>query len=161
MSIDVFSRWFHVWFAAVVIGGAVFQWLAMLPAIGLLTDEQRAVLRERMNSRWGKIVALSSAVLIVTGFYNYLVVTRPAHKGDGLYHALMGGKILIAFLVMFLAAALSGRSAKFDGLRRRAFVMLPALIALQLVIVGIASYLKVERPGKPAVETATPPASAT
>jgi hypothetical protein len=119
------------------------------------------VIRERINSRWGKVVAVSSLILIVTGFYNYLVVMRPLHKGDGLYHALMGGKILIAFIVFFLAAALSGRSAKFDGLRRRAFLMLPALVALQLVIVGIGSYLKAARPGKPAVEVVAPPASAT
>lgn len=160
MPIDVVSRWFHIWFAAVVIGGAVFQWLAMLPAVGLLSDEQRAVMRERINSRWGKVVAVASLILIVTGFYNYLVVMRPRHKGDGSYHMLMGIKILISFVVFFLAAALSGRSAKFERLRRSSVVMLPVLVVLQMAIVGIAGYLKVERPGTPpaAAPAEAPPA---
>ncbi len=39
------------------------------------------------------------------------------HKGDGLYHALVGTKILLALGLFFIASALVGRSAAFESMR--------------------------------------------
>ena len=55
---------------------------------------------------------------LLSGFYNYLAVSVPKHQGDRAYHGLMGTKIILAFIVFFLASVLVGRSARFEPLRR-------------------------------------------
>ena len=47
-------------------------------------------------------------LFIVSGFYNFARAI-PGHKGDGLYHALMGTKILLALLLFAISSALVGR----------------------------------------------------
>jgi uncharacterized membrane protein len=140
MPIEVFTRWFHIWFAAILIGGAVFQWFALGPAVKLLPDEQKMLMRERIASRWGMVVGIGTLMLLLTGFYNYLSVKR-----DSQYHMLMGCKILLALPIFFLAAVLSGRSLKFEKWRRRAPLLLLVLILMQAGVVMIAGYLKVMR----------------
>lgn len=156
MSFDIYSRWFHIWFAGLLLGGTVFQWFALGPAVRDLGDEQKPLFREWINARWRIAVMVSSLILLITGLYNYLVVLRPQHKGDPAYHMLMGIKILLALAVFFFAAVLSGRSPKFEKMRRRAGLWNLILIGLLTVIVALAGYLKVAHPPViPAV--ATPP----
>jgi hypothetical protein len=152
MSIDFVSRWLHVWFAGVVIGSAVFQTLTFGPAAKLLSDDQRLLMRERVNSRWSKVVAVTMLVMLITGFYNYL-----SKKHDGQYHMLMGIKILLALPVFFLSSALAGRSAKLEKFRRNAGLWGSVNLALLIGIVGIASFLKVTKSSvaaPPVAETA-------
>jgi uncharacterized membrane protein len=154
MSFDIYSRWFHVWFAGLLLGGTVFQWFALGPAVRDLSDEQKPLFREWINARWRIAVMVSSLILLITGFYNYLVVLRPLHKGDGIYHMLMGFKILLALAVFFFAAVLSGRSPKFEKMRRRSGLWNVILIGLITVIVALGGYLKVAHPPVlPAVTT--------
>jgi len=162
MSPEVYSRWFHIWFAALVLGGTVFQWFALGPAVKDLTDAQKPLFREWINARWRLVVMVSSLILLITGFYNYIVVMRPLHKGDGVYHMLMGIKILLAFLVFFFSAVLAGRSPKFEKMRRRSGMWNLVLIGLLTVIFAIGGYLKVARPAvKPAEPVAAPPSATT
>ena len=157
MSIDVYFRWFHIWFAALLLGGVVFQWFVVAPAVKDLTEEQKPLFREWINARWRLAVMLSSLILLVTGFYNYLVVMRPLHKGDGTYHMLMGMKILLAFAVFFFSAVLAGRSPKFEKMRRRAGMWNLVLIGLLTAIVLIGGYLKVAHPPAKVVEPPVTP----
>ncbi len=159
MSLDVYSRWFHIWFAALLLGGTVFQWFALSPAIRDLTDQQKPLFREWINARWRIAVMASSLILLVTGLYNYIVVLLPQHKGDGPYHMLMGVKMLLALAVFFFAAVLAGRSPKFEKMRRHSAVWNLVLIGLLTVIVAIGGYLKVARPAVRPATPATPPAS--
>ncbi|QDT56841.1 hypothetical protein Pan44_49010 [Caulifigura coniformis] len=160
MSLDVYSRWFHIWFAAVLLGGAVFQWFALGPAVKDLSEEQKPLFREWINARWRLVVMLGSLILLITGLYNYLVVLRPLHKGDGIYHMLMGFKILLALAVFFFASVLAGRSPKFEKMRRRSGAWNLVLIGLLTAIVALGGYLKVARPPviAPVPAPAVPPA---
>jgi hypothetical protein len=83
------------------------------------------------------------ALFLASGFYNYLVVSAPKHPHDKAYHALMGVKIITAFVVFFLASVLVGRSARFESLRRDRKKWLLVLIVLAFAIVLISSFLKV------------------
>jgi uncharacterized membrane protein len=94
------------------------------------------------------------------------VVMRPAHKGDGIYHMLMGIKILLALAAFFLASVLSGRSPKFENMRRRSGMWNLVLAAILTVIFCIAGYLKVAHPPQPPAPSdvttpVAPPAAAT
>ena len=83
------------------------------------------------------------------GFYNYLVVALPSHKGDKLYHPLIGTKILLALGMFFIASALVGRSAKFEGMRRNSKFWQTMILILAAIIVGISGFAKVALKEKP------------
>jgi uncharacterized membrane protein len=141
--LNIASRWVHVGTAIVVVGGTVFMRFVLLPAAAPLPQADHDALRERIMVRWRKYVMAGIALFLLSGFYNYLVVATPQHRGDKAYHALMGTKIVIAFGVFFLASVLVGRSARFEPLRRDRKKWLMVLIALAFVIVLISSFLRV------------------
>ena len=93
--------------------------------------------------RWRRFVHGGIALLLASGLYNFLVVTMPAHKGDGRYHMLVGIKMLLALVLFFLASALVGRSSALQGLRDKARATLSVMILLAAVIVAISGYLKI------------------
>jgi hypothetical protein len=67
----------------------------------------------------------------------------PLHKGDGLYHALIGTKILLALAVMVIASGLVGRSGAFQFMRDGRRTWQGILLVLAVVIVGLSGFLKV------------------
>ena len=150
VPLDVLSRWIHVGTTIVLVGGSVFMRFVLMPAADQLPEAEHDALRERVLGKWKKFVGLGILLLLVSGLYNYLSVTAPNHKGDGLYHALMGVKMLLAITVFVLASALVGRAAVFAGIRQNRKKWLGILILLAAVIVALAGFLKV------AVKPATP-----
>lgn len=148
-ALNVLFRWLHVGTAIVVLGGSVFMRFVLMPAAAELPDDQHDALRGRVMGRWKKFVMIGIALFLISGFYNYFVVSIPKHKGDAgkLYHPLIGTKILLAFVVFFLGSALTGRSAAFEGIRKNSKKWLLILILLAFIIVGISGVLKVAVPG--------------
>lgn len=148
LPLDVLSRWLHVGTAIVVLGGSFFLRVVLMPAAAAsLPEAEHAALRERLMATWRRVVHLGIALFLLSGLYNYLVVAIPRHRGDELYHALMGTKILLALAVFFLASALVGRSQALAGIRRDNRRWLAIALVLGFAIVGISGYLKVARPG--------------
>lgn len=139
------SRILHVGTAIVVVGGTFFVRFILLPAATReLSETDHARLRERVMSGWKKVVHGGIALFLATGFLNYgRVLYLGTHKGDGLYHALLGTKILLAFVVFFLASALVGRSPAFAGLRQNPRKWLLVNLLLAAVIVAISGFLRV------------------
>lgn len=140
--IDVISRILHVSTAIALVGGSVFLAFVLIPASATLPVETELSLRQQLTSRWKWFVHLGIGLFLVTGFYNFIRAI-PLHRGDGLYHGLIGTKIILALLVMFLASALVGRSEKMKLFREQRSTWLKVLVGLALVIVMISGYAKV------------------
>lgn len=139
--VEFLSRYAHVLTAVFLAGGALFLRFVLQPTVEG-TDIKES-LHERLRPKWAKIVGIGIGILIVTGFYNYIAIEIPRHKGDGLYHMLLGFKMLAAFMAFFLASALTGRAAKLQKLRDN-WPATGGLLALLLVfVIGIGSFLKV------------------
>ncbi len=153
--LDVLSRWAHMGAAIVLIGGTVFTRFVLMPAAESLQESEHDALRERIMGRWRKFVMGGILLLLISGFYNYIKVAIPSHKGDGLYHGLMGTKILLALGVFFLASVMTGRSPKFEPMRANASRWLGVLILLTAIIVAIGGFLKVARKSRPAPASAS------
>ena len=155
------SRWLHVLGAIVLLGGGLFSRLVLLPVIGGLEAEEQSRWHELIRSKWAKWVGITTLVMLVTGFYNYIAVAIAEHKGDGLYHGLMGVKMLLALAVFLLSAALAGRAKALEGIRAKRKLWLTATVLLGVAIVMIAGYLKMRGPTiatpavDPVAETAT------
>lgn len=147
--LDVVSRVVHVSTAIVLIGGSVFTLLVLLPSAKLLSEEAHTAFAAAVNGRWKRFIHGGIALFLLSGFYNYMQAI-PLHKGDGLYHGLIGTKMLLAFVVFFFASALVGRSEKLAGIRTNKAKWLKLVVLLAILIVSISGYLKVR--GVPSAE---------
>ena len=146
-ALDIVSRVVHVATAIVVLGGSIFMRFVLMPAATQLPEEEQQALRGRIMGTWKVVVMIGIVLFLASGFYNYLVVSLPEHRGDTLYNALMGIKILLAFSIFFLASALTGRATAFERIRKNAKLWLGITILLGVLVVVIAGYLKVAQPG--------------
>jgi uncharacterized membrane protein len=152
--VDVLSRFLHVAVAIVLVGGTVFMRFILMPAAKELPDAEHDQLRLWLLARWKRVVHGGIAVLLLSGLYNYMQQV-PKHKGDGLYHALLGTKMLLALVVFFIASALVGRSAAFEKMRQNRAKWMGLVVLLSAVIVGISGFVKV-RGGTPKVAEPSP-----
>ena len=150
--VDYLSRVVHVYTTIALVGGSLFTLFVLLPAAKLLSEDAHATLSNAVSSRWKRFVHLGILLFLVSGFYNYFRGME-AHKGDGLYHALIGTKMLLAFGVFFIASALVGRSEKLASFRKNRQRWLAILVLLATAIVFMSSFIKVR--GVPSVDTAT------
>lgn len=145
--VNVLSRWLHIGTAIVVVGGTAFLRFVLLPSAQQLPQAEHDQLRQLVMRRWRKIVMAGIGLFLLTGFYNYLAVgASEKHRNPGLYHSLMGLKILFALGIFFLASTLVGRAARFDAIRRGSKKWLLLLLAMAFFVVLISSFLKVTRP---------------
>jgi uncharacterized membrane protein len=148
--LQILSRWVHVGTAIVVLGGSVFMRFVLMPAAQQLPEAEHNALRERLTGRWKFWVMIGIVLFLATGFYNYLAVgvrqlednPQLADK-KGLYHGLMGVKIILSVAVFFLSSALVGRSPALEGFRRDRRKWLGITILLAALVVAIAGVLKV------------------
>lgn len=140
--IDVLSRIVHVATAITLVGGSVFTLWVLLPSAKQLSDEAHETLRSAVMGRWKYFVHGGIVLFLVTGFYNYIRAMAD-HQDDGLYHALIGTKILLSLGVFFLAAAMVGKSPKLEPIRQSRAKWLRVLVLLAAVIVAIAGFVKV------------------
>jgi hypothetical protein len=81
-------------------------------------------------------------LLLISGFYNYFKA-MPNHKGDGLYHALIGTKIILAFVVFFFASVLVGRSKGTQKFRDNSGKWMAVVLVLSALIVAMSGAAKV------------------
>lgn len=142
--VALISRWTHVGTAIVLVGGSAFLTFAVLPSLQLLSAEQKTEFLDALRSRWKKFVHGGIALLLVSGFYNYLMAMQ-VRKGDKLYHILMGNKILLALILMGLVSVLVGRSTRFAALRKEPKRALGIALLLAAAIVMISGYLRTTR----------------
>ncbi len=141
-AVDVASRLIHVLTAIVLLGGSTFMLLVVLPTLQSSDEGTRTKIASGLRSIWKRYVHAGIALFLITGFYNYFKA-MPLHKGDGLYHGLIGTKIILALGVFFLASALVGRSAAFEGMRSNSSKWLKILCLLGIVIVAMSSFVKI------------------
>ncbi len=140
--VTLVSRWLHILGAVTLLGGGIFVRLVLMPSAAVLPAEAHDQLRAGVRSRWSKILGALIAILLLTGFYNYLTKGVVDHKGQALYHALMGTKIILAFVVFFLGSLLAGKTGLAQKLQAKASLWLGVTLAMGIAIVMIAGYLR-------------------
>lgn len=140
--LDVISRITHVSTAIVLVGGTAFSLFVVLPSVSVLGEASRGEFVHAITGRWKRFVHGGILLFLISGFYNYFRA-MPQHKGDGLYHGLVGTKIILAFIIFFIAAALVGRSSALEKMRQNRGFWMRVIVVLAIVIVAISGYLKV------------------
>ncbi len=140
--LDVISRITHVLTAIILVGGTAFSLLVVLPSVGALSEESRAGFLQATTQRWKRFVHAGILLFLLSGFYNYFRA-MPLHKGDGLYHGLVGTKIILALIIFFIASALVGRSGALEKMRQNRGFWMKVMVILAVVIVAMSGFLKV------------------
>ena len=140
--LDTVSRIVHVATAIALVGGSVFTLFVLIPSAKKLADDAHQVLAAEIKSRWKRFVHFGVLLFLISGVYNY-VRAFELHRGDSLYHILVGTKMLLALVVFFLASALVGRSASFEPMRRNRETWLRILVLLAAIIVMMSGFVKV------------------
>ena len=108
MILPLIMRWAHVLAAIVAVGGSIYMRFVLMPvAASVLEEEPHKRLRAALTRLWQRFVHACILLFLVSGFYNYLAVTRLNHVSQPLYHALFGIKFLLALGVFALALILT------------------------------------------------------
>ena len=139
--LTLIARWAHMVAAILLVGGLLYARLVLLPAQAETLEEPvTSRLRAAVNRRFGMLVRVCAALLLLSGAYNFWRVART--DPGSTYHALFGVKVVAAFGVFFLASVLSGRAKAFDRLRRDLERWLFVTTTLALAVVLISGVLK-------------------
>lgn len=138
----ILFRWMHILAAITAVGGTFFMRLALVPAVSVLSEEEHQKLREAVRSKWAKFVHMSIAFLLISGFYNYLMVVRPAQDVPKVYHMVIGTKILLALGIFFIASMLMGRSEAAKKFQQNAKKWLTISSVLALIVVCMSGVLR-------------------
>lgn len=142
LAVDIASRFIHVLTAITLVGGSLFTLLVLMPASGRLEDQARGDLMAGIRDRWRRVVHGGIALFLLSGFYNYFRA-MPLHRGDGLYHGLLGTKMLLALAVFALASLLVGRSRLATKMAAQRERWLGVMVLLAIGIVAISAVVKV------------------
>lgn len=143
MVLQVVMRWLHILAAVVAVGGTIFLRFVLMPIAGRVLDGGvHEELRAALIRRWQPFLHTCILLFLVSGFYNYLAVTRHLHDDQPLYHALFGVKFLLALAVFALGLILTSRKAYAQRFQQKAMLWLGILAGLAVAIVLISGVMK-------------------
>ena len=141
------SRFAHILAAVTLVGGLFYICAVQSPANEDTNESDAKSTGEALRRRWARIVMLTTLFLIASGFYNLIATIRMAKAGQielaPFYHPLIGIKILLAFVVFFLASILAGKTEAARRFQQNSQRWLTMAVFASIVIVALASALKV------------------
>jgi uncharacterized membrane protein len=139
--VPLIMRWFHMLGAMILVGGLLYLYFGLRGALPSLGDETRVVFRNRAVQPWKHFVALAFVLLLVSGFYNYLTITRHLHEEQPLYHALFGIKFLLALAAFAFVFIVTSTMSWSENLREKPVMWYLALLT-SVAVVLIAGYMR-------------------
>lgn len=143
LVLPLVMRWIHMLSALTLVGGSVFLWLVYLPISSrILSDEERARVREPLMRRWKLMSHPTIILFLVSGFYTYIAVTRLQHEGQAVYHMAFGIKFIAAMVVFALTIVLTSTMEWSDKLRDSKALWW-AFMASIAVVVLLAGFMRV------------------
>lgn len=157
------SRVLHLASAIILVGGIAYLCKVVVPGINRDEADIGKQLFSGRRKAWAKWTGISTLLLLVTGFFNFIQIVKANPDLPSAYHAVFGIKFLLAMAVFFLAAILAGKTSGADRFRQRAKMWLTVCLALGMTVVVLASFLRsLHLPGTPsdsAVEPANQPST--
>jgi uncharacterized membrane protein len=142
--LDGVLQWLHVLAAVLAVGGVFFLRFVLCPALKKLPPEQDAAKTQLLQSvvrNFKMVIHSSIAVLLLTGFYRYLS-QMSLTKGWSQYHMFMGIKILLAFVVFFLAIMLTLPGEKPNYFQRNRDRSLLISFVLGAIVILLSATLR-------------------
>ncbi len=136
------SRVLHILGAAILVGGLIYVRFVTSPSAAGNESPPPDVFFGGRRSAWAKWIGIATALLLVTGAFNYWKVIELNEKMAGSYHMLLGIKILLGMVLFFLAAILAGRTQLAEQLRHSFRTWINICVLLSVVVVLLASTVR-------------------
>jgi putative copper export protein len=142
--VNVLSRWLHVASAVVLVGGLVFLGVALLPGMAGQDAAVRQAAMGPVVRRFKILVHSAIGLLLLTGFYNFMVVLPKARTlvYHSLYQSVLGTKILLALVLFGIAFPLLSSPPTFGNMEAGRRRWVTVLMLLGLVILLFFSVLR-------------------
>lgn len=141
-AVQLLMRWTHVLTAVVVVGGTAFMRLVLVPAASsTLDDPTHSELRRAILGKWRKVVHAGIVLFLISGLYNYLMVTRFNHQ-DSAYHMFFGIKFLLGLAVFVLAILLTSSKGYAERFRANNGFWTGILLVLAFIVIMMGGYMK-------------------
>ena len=136
------SRILHIVGAVILVGGIAYLRKIVAPAAVRGEGDPVDRLYAGRRAAWAKWVGIATGLLLATGVTNIVLVMKTYPNLPGGYHAVLGTKILLALVVMFLAAILAGTTPAAVGLRKATKGWLTVALVTGLAVIILASTLR-------------------
>jgi len=134
-----FAQWVHVSAAVIGIGGMGFMLLVLFPSVGVLNDEQRALLLKYVLGRFRWVTWSVIALLLASGLYNIRLVWLVPW---GPYWKFLTIKIVLALIIFIIVLFLTIPLGIFRKFRERRQLWLSIAFGLGMVVILISAYLR-------------------
>jgi uncharacterized membrane protein len=133
-------QWIHATAAVIGVGGMAFLLFVLMPALGGLDPEQRALLVKRVMDRFRWVSWSAIFLLLVSGLYS--VRQYYWEMAWGKSWTLLTVKIVLALLVFVIALALTLPFKLFDWFRARRRLWLSIAFGLAVAVILISAHLR-------------------
>lgn len=136
------ARICHILGAVILVGGLFYIRTILTPANTTDGTTSADQLFGGRRSTWAKWVGIATALLLISGLFNYTMIIRQHERMASSYHMMLGLKILAAIAVFLLAALLAGRTAAADAIRKKWRLWISVCLALGILAVVLGSFLR-------------------
>ena len=136
------SRICHILGAIILVGGLFYIRSIISPVSAPAGTAPVDQLFGGPRATWAKWVGIATALLIFTGFFNYIMIIKQNERLASSYHMVAGMKMLAGFAVFALAALLAGRTSIANTLREKWRTWLATTLVLALITVALGSFLR-------------------
>jgi hypothetical protein len=146
----------HIFGAIMLVGSTIYMRCVHVPAKLLSGDKLSDSYNDWQRKAWARMVMIASGQLLVSGIINVILIIQryefdKSEFPASVYHPLLGVKFLLALVVFFLAAAISGRSGLAQKLRQKEKTWLTVNMVLSIILVCLAGVMgAAKRSPKPA-----------
>ena len=100
--VGLLSRVLHTTCGATLFGGLIYLRFVLAPATA--GDNTEATLFAGRRKSWASCVGICTGLLLLSGIYNAFTIIPKYNNLPGIYHPLLGVKLLLGLFVMFVAA---------------------------------------------------------
>jgi uncharacterized membrane protein len=135
------SRVLHILGAIILAGGLFYLRFVVSPISAPPGTQPVDQFFGGRRAAWAKWVGIATAILLFTGFWNYVQFSR-TYDLPKTYHMVLGFKILAAIAVFLLAALLAGRTHAADSIRQNWRLWINVCLLLAVITVVIGSVLR-------------------
>src|SRR3954451_15747755 len=135
------SRILHILGAIILAGGLFYIRYVVSPVSAPPGTQPVDQFFGGRRAAWAKWVGIATALLLVTGFWNYIQFSK-TYDLPKFYHMVLGIKILAAIAVFLLAALLAGRTNAAEAIRQKWGLWINVCLFLAVATVIIGSVLR-------------------
>ncbi len=142
MTWELLLRWGHILSAIVLVGGTVFLRFVVVPAMDSLPGQVKPSFLAACRGPWARLVMLTSGLLLLSGLTNAVRIILRYDLDGGMYHGLVGAKLLLALGLFWISSVLAGRSPMAERFREKMISWLNISLVLSVLLIGLAGYMK-------------------